>query len=81
MATPFKMKGHTLPGPNQKKSPMTEPVTLILAGVSAATAAAKTAAARKAAEKKKIAGEKAEATASAQEGISKDIGSKTKITD
>ena len=44
MGTPFKMKGHTLPGPNQKKSPMKiEPISgiaAIIGGIKAATTAA-----------------------------------------
>ena len=34
---PFKLAGHTLPGPNQKASPMKEPITAAILGSLAAT--------------------------------------------
>jgi hypothetical protein len=87
--SPYKMKGHSLPGPNQKKSPMKmEPVTLSMligAGISAATAGAK-GLATKAAKKKAVEKTKRdEALELANSGIDalsdKDMGSKTKLTD
>jgi len=86
MGTPFKMKGHTLPGIKQDPaSPLKEPITAMLigAGISAATAGAKGLAAKKAATKAEKAAAKSEARDRAQEGASAsgDIGSKTKLTD
>jgi len=85
MGTPFKMKGHTLPGIKQRVSPLKEPITAMLigAGISAATAGAKGLAAKKAATKAEKAAAKSEARDKAQEGASAsgDIGSKTKLTD
>ena len=88
MATPFKMKGHTLPGPNQKKSPMKEPFSttgLIVSGVLTAAAAAKQAADAKRkkteAKKAKASAEGQAATESQQAGISGEMGGSSKITD
>jgi len=95
MASPYKMKGHTLPGPNQKKSPLKlDPLTLtalaIAAGKGADMAAGGTAIAKgvgalsnKAKKKKE---QKAKDQAATQQGLADqqsamggDIGSKTKI--
>tara|TARA_R110002096_G_scaffold158180_1_gene323486 strand:+ start:222 stop:515 length:294 start_codon:yes stop_codon:yes gene_type:complete len=52
MGTPFKMKGHTLPGPNQKKSPARDfglisgPLTAMAIAKAAAVAAASAAASK-----------------------------------
>ena len=48
----FKMKGHELPGPNQKKSP-TKWIGLVISGISAIASAAKADKERKAAARKK----------------------------
>mgnify|MGYP003655581526 CR=1 FL=1 len=85
MGSPFKMGGHTLPGPNQKKSPMKLAITtaLIGAGVAAATTAAnaKMAADRqKAARKAQLQKDAAEASRAGTEGMAKDMTS-TKIID
>ena len=37
----YKMNGHTLPGPNQKASPMKEPITAAIVGSLAATVGSK----------------------------------------
>ena len=94
MGTPYKMKGHSLPGPNQKKSPAKFVFTAaalaalgkaaIGAGASAAIGAGAKAAA-KPGQKKKAAKLEAqnkakEASAKSTEGMG-DIGSKTKLTD
>jgi hypothetical protein len=97
MATPFKMKGHTLPGPNQKVSPTKDfgliSGPLIAAGIAkAAAAAAASAAVSKGVgaiskAKAKKAGKISEAQGKAKEASAKstegmgDIGSKTKLTD
>jgi len=89
MATPFKMKGHTLPGPNQKKSPMhLDPITLsalIAGGVSAATAGVGGLAKSAAKEKAEKKGKKDAARDKAQEGAAAlgetKMGGKTKLTD
>ena len=89
MATPFKMKGHTLPGPNQKKSPanlidfglISGPLiaAAVSSAVGAGTKAISAAGQRKAAKKKKEQDERriaAEETAAAME---QDIETKTKL--
>ena len=89
MGTPFKMKGHTLPGIKQNPaSPLRlEPVTIaaiIGAGVTAATAGAKGIAAKNKAKKdeearlKELAIEESKAGADA---LASGEGSKTKLTD
>ena len=89
MGTPFKMKGHTLPGIKQNSaSPLRlEPVTIaaiIGAGVTAATAGAKGIAAKNKAKKdeearlKELAIEESKAGADA---LASGEGSKTKLTD
>ena len=87
MGSPFKMGGHTLPGPNQKVSPMKIPgmVTAAIIGgaVTAATTAAnaKMAANRaKAARKAQLQKDAAEASKEGTEGMAKDMTS-TKIID
>ena len=90
MATPFKMKGHTLPGPKQKVSPMKEPFTLAAAGIIAAKAAIAAgvvtgisaiakADAKKKAEKIEKESEAKVATKDVASSMEKDIGTKTKI--
>ena len=87
MATPFKMKGHTLPGPNQKVSPMKEPFSLtgalIGAGISAAigagTSAISASAKKKAAKKKGKEDEARVATKEVASSMEQDMGTKTKI--
>ena len=95
MGTPYKMKGHSLPGPSQKKSPAKFVFTAaalaalaakaaIGAGASAAIGAGVKAAA-KPGQKKKAAkleaqGKAKEASAKSTQGMG-DIGSKTKLTD
>ena len=87
MGSPFKMKGHTLPGPNQKVSPMKEPFTtaLITAGIGAAlsggSAALQGAAKKKAAKKKAKEDKSREATQEVAGSMEQDMGSKTKITE
>ena len=86
MGTPFKMKGHTLPGIKQNPaSPLKEPMTAMLigAGISAATAGAKGLAAKKAATKAEEAASKKEARDAAAAGANATgvEGSKTKLTD
>ena len=87
MATPFKMKGHTLPGIKQKKSPMhIDPITLsalIGAGVSIASKGVKGIAAKKAAKKAEEGAKKKEARDAATAGADAASveGSKTKLTD
>ena len=86
MGTPFKMKGHTLPGIKQDPaSPLKEPITAMLigAGISAATAGAKGLAAKKAAKKAEKAAAKGEARDAAAAGADAAgvEGSKTKLTD
>ena len=88
MGTPFKMKGHTLPGIKQRVSPLRlEPVTIaaiIGAGVSAATAGAKGIAAKNKAKKDEKKASKDEAIAKSQSGadaLASGEGSKTKLTD
>jgi hypothetical protein len=69
MGTPFKMKGHELPGPNQRSaSPMKEPITAALIGAAASgliggTTSAIGAGAKKRKAKKAAAQEKAAAGA------------------
>jgi len=84
MASPYKMKGHSLPGPNQKKSPMKEPITLALIGLGTAALGAGTSSIqgaknRKTANKNQKEQEAADAKSNAIAGISKKIGSSTKI--
>ena len=89
MGTPFKMKGHTLPGIKQNPaSPLRlEPVTIaaiIGAGVTAATAGAKGIAAKNKAKKDEKKASKDEAIAKSQSGadaLASGEGSKTKLTD
>jgi len=88
MATPYKMKGHTLPGIKQKKSPMKEPLSalavgLITAGATSALSAGTSAIAAKRAKKKEA---KALAKANEQdakttgiESMGKKMGSSTKL--
>ena len=38
---PFKLAGHALPGPNQKASPIKEPITAAIVGALAATVGSK----------------------------------------
>lgn len=95
MATPYKMKGHSLPGPNQKKSPMKEPISALFTAAAltkAAIAAAASAAigkgvgaiskakASKKADKLDAQNKAKEASDKSTEGMG-DIGSKTKLTD
>lgn len=85
MGSPFKMGGHTLPGPNQKKSPMKILPLVAAALISAASTAASTAASQIAASKKRKADKKAQLDADAKiasqegtEGMAKEMTS-TKI--
>jgi len=88
MGTPYKMKGHTLPGIKQKKSPVKDfgliSGPLIAAAVSAAIGAGAKAAAkpgqRKKAAKLEAQNKAKEASAKSTEGMG-DIGTKTKLTD
>jgi len=95
--SPYKMKGHSLPGPNQKKSPARDfglisgPITAAAIAKAAAVAAASAAASKgigaisKAKAKKKA--DKLSSQNEAKEASAKstegmgDIGSKTKLTD
>jgi hypothetical protein len=81
MASPYKMKGHTLPGIKQKKaSPMKEPITiaaLIGAGASLASAGAGQISASKKRKADKEA-QAAEAAGGANVGTGK-IGTSTKL--
>ena len=88
MASPYKMKGHSLPGPNQKKSPMKEPISLtaaILASMAGAAVSGGIGAASKAASNKKAEkAQKEQAAADARENAvasigKKKIGSSTKL--
>ena len=88
MGSPFKMGGHALPGPNQKKSPLhIEPfstaaligygITLAAgAGTSAISAAQK----KKAAEKKEKKDKVVAANVEASESLDQDLGTETNIT-
>jgi hypothetical protein len=93
--TPYKMKGHSLPGPNQKKSPAKFVFTtaaIIAAAKAAAISGAVSAAvgkgvgaiskakASKKADKLDAQNKAKEASAKSTEGMG-DIGSKTKLTD
>ena len=82
MASPYKMKGHTLPGIKQKKaSPMKEPISLTAALIGAGASLASTAASQVSASKKRKADKEAqaaEAAGGANVGTGK-IGSKTKL--
>ena len=89
MGSPFKMGGHTLPGPNQKVSPMKAPLSalavgLISAGVTAAvgtgTAAISAAQKKKAAEKKEKKDKVVAANVEASESLDQDLGTETNIT-
>ena len=84
----FKMKGHTLPGPNQKKSPFNVAcgglcIALVAAGVSATTAVVNRAVSdknrRKLEEAKAIQKEKQEGEDKSQQAMSEKIGSNTKL--
>ena len=103
MATPYKMKGHTLPGPNQKASPAKDfglisgPIIAAALTKAALAKAALTAAVStgigkgigaisknqttKKAEIKEKQTDAKIASRRGTEGITKDIGSKTKLTD
>ena len=89
MGTPFKMKGHTLPGIKQNPaSPLKEPISaltlaLISGGISAATAGAKGLAAKKAAKKAEKGAKEKEARDAVAAGADATgvEGSKTKLTD
>ena len=93
--TPYKMKGHSLPGPNQKKSPAKFVFTtaaIIAAAKAAAISGAASAVvgkgvsaiskakASKKADKLDAQNKAKEASAKSTEGMG-DIGSKTKLTD
>ena len=86
MASPYKMKGHALPGPNQKKSPMKLPITTAIlasmagAAVSGGIGALSKSASNKKAEKaqKEQAAREASENAAASIGKKK-IGSSTKL--
>jgi len=95
MASPYKMKGHTLPGPNQKKSPMKlDPLTLTALAIAAAKGAAMAAggtaitkgvgalsnkAKNKKEEKAADLEAKKQGLADQQSAMSGEIGTKTKI--
>ena len=68
MGTPFKMKGHELPGPNQKAAPMTEPITAALIGAAASGLISGTTSVISSAQKRKKAKREA-AAGKAQEGM------------
>ena len=57
---PFKLAGHALPGPNQKASPMKEPITAAIVGSLAATVGSKLIGGAMGAGQKKIDKEKEE---------------------
>ena len=95
MGTPYKMKGHSLPGPNQKKSPAKFVFTAaalaalaakaaiggaVSAGVSKGVGAISKAKATKKADKVGAQNKAKEASAKSIEGMG-DIGSKTKLTE
>ena len=62
----YKMNGHTLPGPNQKASPMKEPITAAILGSLAATIGGKIIGGAMVAGQKKIDKEKALAAKKAE---------------
>tara|TARA_R110002167_G_scaffold270164_1_gene476650 strand:+ start:168 stop:461 length:294 start_codon:yes stop_codon:yes gene_type:complete len=93
--TPYKMKGHSLPGPNQKKSPakilgiaaLTTAMLVkaavggaVSAGVGKSISAVNKAKASKKADKLDAQNKAKEASAKSTEGMG-DIGSKTKLTE
>jgi hypothetical protein len=93
--TPYKMKGHSLPGPNQKKSParilgiaaLTTAMLVkaavggaVSAGVGKGIGAVSEAKASKKADKLNAQNKAKEAYAKSTEGMG-DIGSKTKLTE
>ena len=81
MASPYKMKGHALPGPNQKKSPMKEPLSALAIGLLSSAAGAAVsggigAISKSASNKKAEKAQKEQAAADARENAAASIGKK-----